>query len=56
DNVTTRLLTNTNDGNSRSQGLLSGLGRRVSNFFSMVSSTTNNGPGKLLPARGGENF
>ncbi|KAH8855276.1 Nuclear pore complex protein Nup133 [Schistosoma japonicum] len=57
DTVTTRLLTNTNYGSLRSQGLLSGLGRRVSNFFSLVSSSaTNNGPGKSIPARGGENF
>ncbi|CAH8490766.1 unnamed protein product [Schistosoma rodhaini] len=56
DNVVTRLLTNTNDGSLRSQGLLSGLGRRVSNFFSLVSSTATSGQGKSLPARGGENF
>ncbi|CAH8442874.1 unnamed protein product [Heterobilharzia americana] len=56
DGVNTRLLTSTNDGCLHTQGLLSGLGRRVSSFFSLVSSTPSTGPGKFIPARGGENF
>nr|CAH8824006.1 unnamed protein product [Trichobilharzia regenti] len=56
DGVKTHLITSTNDGCMHSKGILSGLGRRVSNFFNLVSSTTNSGLIKSMPARGGENF